>query len=225
MTKTPSVIVLDLDDTLYRYDSAHSRGMSKVAQVVQSELNVEPADFESKYEFSRSYVKSQLGQTAAGHSRLLYFKRLLETLGLHNRLDLAHQLESAYWSEFTMTMRIEPSSLRFLQLARGQGIPVILATDLTTGIQIRKVMQLEIHPFIFGMLTSEEVGVDKPATEFGVELQRRFDFDFSRGWVIGDSLERDGGLANQMNSLFLQCPTGKSRGHFFDTLCKRLEGK
>jgi putative hydrolase of the HAD superfamily len=155
---------------------------------------------------------------------LLYFKRLLENLGLHSRFDLAYQMESSYWSDFIMAMQLEASSLRFLQKAREMGIPIIMATDLTAAIQIRKVMQLGIHPYLSGMLTSEEAGLDKPAIEFAQELQARFDFDFSQGWVVGDSPEKDGGLAKHLECQYLQSPTGKLRASFFESLTKELVG-
>lgn len=222
MSKNPTVIVLDIDDTLYEYSRSHSEGMNRAEHLLLQELVVGKSQFDSIYDSAKSSVKNLLGPTAASHSRLLYFKRLLEQLGLSSRVDLAYQMESAYWVGFIMAMRIEEAALDFLQKARERGVPVILATDLTTGIQIRKVMQLGIHPYIFGMLTSEEIGLDKPAPAFARELRARFQFDFSRAWVVGDDNAKDGGLAKELNCAFRKAPTGSLRKGFFETLTKSL---
>jgi putative hydrolase of the HAD superfamily len=222
MSKNPTVILLDIDDTLYEYSRSHSEGMNRAEHLLLKEIVIRKSEFGSVYDSAKSSVKNLLGHTAASHSRLLYFKRLLEQLGLASRVDLAYQMESAYWVGFIMAMKMEEAALEFLQKARERGVPVILATDLTAGIQIRKVMQLGIHPYIFGMLTSEEIGLDKPAPAFARELQARFQFDFSRAWVVGDDHAKDGGLAEALNCAFWKAPAGSLRRGFFETLTRNL---
>jgi putative hydrolase of the HAD superfamily len=196
--KKPEVIVLDLDNTIYNYIPCHRAGTQAVENEVKNRLKLDPKEWSKTLESSRKEVKLRLGDVAASHSRLLYFKRTLENLGLPNHIDLAFQLETIYWGHFLRTMEKSPYVEEFLEVAREFAIPVVIATDLTTGIQIRKLHQLRINDFVAGLITSEETGCDKPGAEFISGIQQLLGKKPSRWLFIGDDQAKDGGLAKKV---------------------------
>lgn len=212
MKKKPDVVVLDLDNTVYHYAPCHRAATLAVENEVKSRLKLEPTEWSKTFESSRKEVKLRLGDVAASHSRLIYFKRTLENIGLPNHLDLAFQLETIYWGNFLRSMEKSPYVDEFLEVAREFAIPVVIATDLTTGIQIRKLHQLRINDFVAGLVTSEEIGCDKPSVEFISGIQQLLGKNPSRWLFIGDDKAKDGGLAKQVieSEFFLVNPANEA---------------
>ncbi len=223
MNKRPDVIVLDLDNTVYFYPPCHDAGIKAVENEVRHRLKLDIREWAKNYESSRKEVKMRLGDVAASHSRLIYFKRTLEKLGLSNHLDLALQLETIYWGHFLRTMEKPPHISEFLEAAREFAIPVVIATDLTTGIQIRKLHQLGLNDFVAGLVTSEEIGRDKPEAEFIAGIQQLLGNNPSYWLFIGDDKSKDGGLARKVpESEFFRVNLSNGAARNFKTLTNAL---
>jgi len=222
MTIALKSILLDLDDCLYDYSTAHKIGLKTALGQLSLRLGIDTKSVEQQYEWSRQQVKSVLGSTASSHSRLLYFKRTLEAFGLGARIDLALELETSYWGAFIRNMMVSEGSVEFLEVAREVGVPVFIVTDLTLQVQIRKLISLEILPYLSGVLSSEEVGLDKPSAGFAEQLTARFEADLTKTWVIGDDLEKDRLLAESIGARFLHVPAVSSRGKFFKAATREL---
>jgi putative hydrolase of the HAD superfamily len=109
-------------------------------------------------------------------------------------------------------MEKSPYVDEFLEVAREFAIPVVIATDLTTGIQIRKLHQLRINDFVAGLVTSEEIGCDKPSVEFISGIQQLLGKNPSRWLFIGDDKAKDGGLAKHVieSDFFLVNPANEA---------------
>lgn len=189
MTSRPDFVLCDLDDTLYSTKECHSAGLSSVARLLQSKLNIPEASFQAAWEGSRTKTKQRLGNTANSHSRLLYAKGMMEALGLGRQLDLINQIESSYWGSYLGLMRLAPGSLKLLEACRELAIPTFILTDLTTQVQIRKIVHLGLHSMITGLVTSEDVGSDKPNDGFVSYLREMYSLSGGEGWLLGDDLK------------------------------------
>lgn len=98
--RRPTVVLFDLDNTLYSYEPAHNSGMAAVRRKVESKLGIDSSQFTDAYKEARSDVKNRLGSIASSHSRLLYFQRTLENLGLRSQALFSLELEQTYWGNF-----------------------------------------------------------------------------------------------------------------------------
>ena len=96
----PKAVIFDTDNTLYLYEVAHHAAMKSVMKKAENTLGVSSQDFQEVFDLSRKEIKLQLGNTASSHSRLLYFQRAIEKLGMGTRIFLALDLEQTYWREF-----------------------------------------------------------------------------------------------------------------------------
>ena len=82
----PKAVIFDTDNTLYPYDIAHSAAIDAVKKKSKNTLGISEKEFSKAYELARKDIKLQLGETASSHSRLLYFQKTIESLGLRTRI-------------------------------------------------------------------------------------------------------------------------------------------
>lgn len=224
MDLRPDVIVIDLDNTMYAYEPCDRAGKVLVELELKIRLGLERKDWQRAYEDSKISVKARLGKVASSHSRLEYFKGMFENLGMTSQLDLALQLEGLYWGEFIRQIGKIDGLDRFLEVAREYGIPVVVATDLTTGVQIRKLHKLGILDMISGLVTSEGVGADKPDTGFSVYVSEQLGIKGKNFWVVGDDEEKDKKLAEVWpGAVFKHLSASAPSANDFTRLSKALE--
>ncbi|MEI9851615.1 MAG: HAD family hydrolase [Sphingomonas sp.] len=159
----PACVLLDLDNSFYAYDPAHAAGMAAAEELALTSLNIARRDFHNCFDDARTELKMRLGRTAASHSRLLYFQRTIERAGFSTQPLIALQMEQAYWRAFLAAATLFPQALEFLDDLRIAGIPSVIVTDLTAQIQFRKIIHFGIDRYVDWVVTSEEVGTDKPA--------------------------------------------------------------
>jgi FMN phosphatase YigB (HAD superfamily) len=184
----PDLVVVDLDGTLYEYEVCHAAGMEALYELVGPQLGMSKADFESRFDQSRVRVKARLGNTASSHSRLIYLEQLMIDYKLGFRPKLLLQGAQMYWSTFLSRMIIRPGVEEFLLTCRQLGIRVTVVTDLTSEIQLRKIVRLGLETYVDYFITSEFVGSDKE-TMAGFELLKGLQDNqvTSHNWYIGDS--------------------------------------
>lgn len=208
----PRCVLLDLDNTLYAYDPAHQAGMNGVRDHAYSQLRINGADFDSCFEDARTEIKQRLKTSAASHNRLLYFQRTLEKAGLATQPLAALQLEQVYWSAFLAAAALFDEVPEFLDDLRIAGVPVVIVTDLTAQIQLRKVLYFGLHRFLDWVVTSEEAGADKPAPAiFHLALAKIGGVE-GAVWMIGDDSAKDiKGARDSLNCFtFLKSTVGRA---------------
>ena len=191
VTELPAVVLCDLDNTLYEYDPAHKAAMSAVRSKLNQTMSVKDDDFTRAFNTARDEVKTMLGNTAGSHSRLLYFKRMIESLGLKTQPLLSLDLEQTYWRTFLSSAKLLPGVKEFFDELHCLNIPRVLVTDLTTQIQLRKLIYFELENSFDLVVTSEEVGIEKPDAKIFHHAIERVSYSQGPIWMIGDSVEKD----------------------------------
>ena len=192
----PEAIIFDTDNTLYAYDPAHKAAMDAVYLKAEKKLGVSKKAFKKAFKEARDKIKSQLGETASSHSRLLYFQRTIENLGMKTQILLALDLEQTYWRVFLSNCILFPGVKNFMQLIKSVGIMTLNITDLTAQIQFRKLIYFELDNYFDYVVTSEEAGADKPDKRpFEIAIEKAA-IDPSKIWMIGDNPISDIGGAN-----------------------------
>jgi putative hydrolase of the HAD superfamily len=187
----PKAVLLDLDNTVYPYEPAHEAALSYVREAMAREFSLPHVDFDTAFTRAREQVKELLGKTASSHSRLLYFKRTLELIGLGSQLQAALNLEQMYWRTFFAHIEIFDGLTEFLDDLRIAGIPLAVITDLTTQVQLKKIVYLGLDHYLDVVVTSEEAGADKPdARLFNIALEKLAVAD-RPVWFIGDDAVAD----------------------------------
>jgi len=187
----PSVVFFDLDDTLYDYESAHNAGLHAVRSKAHQQLGVSASEFDRLFDVARKEVKQRLGATASSHSRLLYFQRLIELVGLKTQALLSLDFEQTYWRTFLGAATLFPGVIDLLEELHLLGIPRVLVTDLTAQIQFRKIVHFQLEGHFDAVVTSEEAGVEKPDPRIFHLALAKIGAEKGNFWMIGDDLKKD----------------------------------
>jgi putative hydrolase of the HAD superfamily len=183
----PAAVLFDLDNTLYPYRPAHEAGMRSIEDKAATKLGIEPDHFNSVFSRARSDIKNQLGNAASSHSRLLYFQRTLEYLGLRSQVVLSLEFEQTYWRNFLSAIKLREGVTEFLDLLARFSIPKVIITDLTSQIQFRKLVFLNLDQRFEYVVTSEESGADKPDGVGFKEARKKLSIELEPVWMIGDN--------------------------------------
>jgi FMN phosphatase YigB (HAD superfamily) len=185
--EAPTLLVFDLDDTLYEYQACNEAGSSALVCLGAAETGLSEADFKKAIDEARSVVKGRLGKTGSSHSRLLYIHEALEQLGFSNQSSLSLELEQEFWREYLLRMELRPGAEELLLSARFSHIPIALVTDLTLQIQLRKLILLGIDSFFDIVVASEETNGDKSSLEPFKAMAGRSQSEWLQNvWFVGD---------------------------------------
>lgn len=195
---TAEAVLFDLDDTLYPYAPCNAAGKA-AAREAAADLGYafDAEGFAAFYRAGRREVKREIDGTAAAHERYLYFKRALELETGRPQPADAHRLGEAYWDGYVDAMALRDGVRETLATLAEAGHSLAVVTDLTAAIQLRKLDALGLADAFDAVVTSEEVGSEKPTSApFAVALSR-LDCRPSAAVVVGDDPVADvaGGAA------------------------------
>jgi FMN phosphatase YigB (HAD superfamily) len=183
----PTLVVFDLDDTLYDYEICNATATRALVAKGASSLKLPPEDVAAALEQARAVVKRRLGPTGGSHSRLLYISEALSALGFGNQPSLALNLESEFWRTYLVAMRPADGARDLLAALRYESVPIAIVSDLTAAIQFRKLVHLGFDDLLDLIVISEEAGGDKETLRpFEVLAERTEDAARSHVWFVGD---------------------------------------
>ena len=186
-------VLVDIDDTLYPYEPAHQAAITACYEqyLAKTGDDIEASDFNIWYRANRSAVTKALSPQGACRSRFFAFQAMLEDKKIPHSYTLAAQLENAYWETFIERMLICDDAKIFLERCRKNDIKVCAVSDMQAQIQIRKLVALGLYPLIDFLVTSEEVGVEKPCKLIFERALQKIMCDPSRTIMIGNSQTKD----------------------------------
>ncbi len=188
----PEAVMFDLDNTLYNYSIANNNAENALKNAFESKLGFGKQYFGDLLYKSKVSVKAYLKDTASSHSRLLYIQKMLEEIGLGSELSLMLELEQTYWTSFFEEMNLFPGVIDLLEEFRLLEIPCGIITDLTSTIQFRKLIYLNLEKYFKIITTSEEVEKDKPKSEIFLKSKAKINDKKNLNiWMFGDSVNKD----------------------------------
>lgn len=184
-------VLLDIDDTIYDYESAHKESLNKALSVCQEKWASQSIinELEQIYLQARKQINLELKETASSHNRLLYFQRLTELLKIP--LEFSMELYNLYWNHFLENMSIFPDFESFTSLLQKKNIKICLLTDLTAHIQFRKIEKLRLFDKIDFLVTSEEAGKEKPHPYMFLLALKKLNLGSDEVCMIGDNFAKD----------------------------------
>lgn len=187
MFSRPDLVLFDLDNTLYDYEVANSAGEDALINFLNQNLKLSISELTARLDESRKSVKSTLGSTAASHSRLLYVREFLNSNELNMHLTFALECEQVFWRSYMDKMVLFDGVDEFINFLRLSRSKLVLVTDLSTQIQIRKLAWLGLEKAFDRVITSEEAGGDKQTGKPETMLRRFVSPIPGKTWAIGDN--------------------------------------
>lgn len=198
-------IIFDLDDTLYDYRILEKKAYIQVEEFALKQLGIERKIFRDSLLKAKKEIKARLPYSASGHNRLLYFQRILE-ISDYCMLSVAIDLEEVFWSYVLTHMELNKDAEELLDYCKGRKMKIGICTDLTVGIQLKKIKKLGLEKWMDCLVTSEEAGIEKPAMEIFHLCLEKMGLDSEEVIYIGDSYEKDimGALRTGMKAIWFQ---------------------
>jgi len=185
MFDRPELAIFDLDNTLYDYEIANTSGQAALISFLGEHLGRPELEVSHLLEESRLRVKSRLGSTASSHSRLLYIRDLLIQLNIHTNATFALECEQVFWREYLKKTQLFPGVAELFSLLRLAKTRLVLVTDLSTQIQLRKLAWLGLDKTFELIVTSEEAGGEKN-TGLPEAFLRELVPPVAETWSVGD---------------------------------------
>ena len=190
-------ILFDLDDTLYNYEPVHQKSLSEVYKVFNEKVQkISKERFKRLFNLAKLEIKQELSGTASSHNRILYFQRLIEKT--HNTVDpeIILNLYNTYWNSFLKNMKLKSDVIFTLRKLKKDGFKIVIVSDLTTNIQLRKIHKVKITSYIDYLVTSEEAGSEKPHPIMFLLSLKKLNMLSSEVIFVGDSRSKDVSGAN-----------------------------
>lgn len=182
-------IIFDLDNTIYSYDKCHSSAVDNVITFILENTNFTKKEIKKLYENISKNIKYELKNTASSHNKSIYFKQLLE--GLNLNYSLLSKMNHIYWDTFYKNIECLEGVKEFIIWNKKIGKKIGILTDYETEFQIIKLEKLELLEYIDFIITSEEVGIEKPSIHMFQTILRKMNLLASEVIMIGDSYEKD----------------------------------
>ena len=186
-------VLIDLDNTLYHYDGCHLRAIKECYYHYKKHFDstISFDYFADFYRRKRDIVTKRLSPAGACRSRLFAFQEMFEELNLNNNWQLAAEYDTIYWDSIIENMIIVRDALVFLEECKKLKIDVCVVSDMTANIQIRKLQKLGVGNYIKYLVTSEEVGAEKPDSRMFKTALKKLKLKPQEVIMIGDSESKD----------------------------------
>lgn len=182
-------ILIDIDGTLYPYSSCHEAGL--LGAYVEYSFGYSWDEFSLKYRSARDSVTVRLEGQGACRSRFFAFQMMCEEAKVACAYSVAKRLDERYWHEFIMRIELNSGAEVFLRRCAELRLPVCAVTDMLAGVQVDKLSKLGVGKYINYLVTSEEVGAEKPAPIIFETALNKLNLNSSEVIMIGDDFSKD----------------------------------
>lgn len=182
--------IFDLDDTLYNYKEINKLAERELCEYTCTLLKISEQKFCEAFEYGRKATKEGLDDCAAQHNRMLYCQKTLEYLKIKPTL-YALEMYDIYWDTMLENMVLNEGVIELFELLKERGLKIGICTDLTAHIQHRKIRKLGIDKYIDCIVSSEEVGREKPDPRMFNLCLMKLNVQPEEVIYIGDNLKKD----------------------------------
>ncbi|GAB4158038.1 MAG: HAD family hydrolase [Candidatus Dojkabacteria bacterium] len=159
--------LMDLDDTICDSEHLYKEALDVCHTVFNRETGqrLTYLQFEKLYKSAKEATHALIPSSAARHNRAIYFQQLVETLDIHTDFDLIFKLYDAYYNYVYKNMKLYPYALELIQWLKETDRKIIIVSDGNTHVRINKINALGISRYVDYLVSSEEVGIEKPSAQ------------------------------------------------------------
>ncbi len=187
-----SVIFVDIDDTLYDYKFAHRKALNECYQnSFLAKGIISFSEFKEKYRYYRDLITNQFKYNGSTRSRILAFQRMFESLGINSAYTHSLDFENKYWSSIIKNIKPNENLIALLKSNKSKGIKICALSDMQMRFQVEKLKKLRLTRTIEFLVTSEEVGVEKPSASLFKYALNKLSITPDKAIMIGDNYDKD----------------------------------
>ena len=182
-------IIFDLDQTLYDYDNLDKSCYDLVIKEINKKQKTSIDNVKNIINEAKVIVKQNLKNTASSHNRLLYFQKICELLNF--KLAFAQNLNNIYWNHFYDNIKPFDYVINLFNFLKEKNIKIAILTNFTVDHQFKKLLKLNLLNYIDCIVTSEEVGIEKPNSKMFEKILNKLNMKENEVLMIGDSFKCD----------------------------------
>lgn len=183
-------ILIDLDNTLFHWTPCDREAIKAVHEHLRQHVEVSFDRFVELNWLVRGELKIELENQGSSHNRVIFFKKIVESLMGRPNVELTLEMYETYWATFLQVARPQPDAHRVLETLSSR-YPVAMISNHTTEVQLRKVAKLEFDRFFTAIVTSEEAGVEKPDPRIYQTALKSLGVQAGQAVMIGDHAKGD----------------------------------
>lgn len=193
-------IIFDLDNTLYDYDLFHNKALHLVFDFIHNNFNIDYEHIKNIYDTSVKNVKNEIINC---HNRCIYFKYMC--LKLNFPLKYINILDKLYWKYVLENIKPFNKINKFIEWNKKMGIKIGILTDFQLTYQLKKLEKLNLIDHIDSIVSSEEVGMEKPSKKMFKTILDELGLKCHEVIMIGDNFEKDiqGAINNNILPFYL----------------------
>ena len=199
-------VIFDIDNTLYSFTEGNRRGLDAVAGYMNAHFGWSAKRFEEEHRTVQYEIYERLNYNGSCRSRLLRYQEMLEraSLPLQGHALAMYEL---YWNTLLDSIHPFEGAADTMRALKEHGCRIGIGTDMTAFMQLKKLDRLGLLPFVDFMVSSEEVGVEKPSPAIFDMICKKAEASPQECLFIGDHLQKDylGAAACGFHALWF-CP-------------------
>jgi len=188
-------VLIDIDNTLYAYEPVHQIAIKACYNLFVKEITGKTSlffeQFYNKYRQKRKDVTERLKPQSACRSRLFAFQAMFEEMNLKHAFNQALEFEGLYWNTLIKNMQLCEGAEKFLKECEEKEIKICAVSDMQAHFQIQKLQALKVNHLIDYLVTSEEVGAEKPAGIMFETALKKLQLNPEEVIMVGDNEEKD----------------------------------
>ena len=184
-------VFFDLDGTVYNYNRGDRLGKEAISSYMEREFGLSGEETGRALKWAFLEAGNRIGYSCGAlHNRLIRYQMMLEHLSLPIHPH-AMALASLYWDTLIGQAQPEPGLIPLLQALRSRGLITGFGTNMTAMIQFKKLDRLGLWPYTDVLVTSEEVGTEKPDRRVFDWCARKASLSNEECIFIGDTWAHD----------------------------------
>ena len=180
---TEKAVFFDIDDTLL--DTSHFAETARQAAIEAMVENGLPLEKDEAYELLKKII-SEKGSNYNKHFNVL----TKEVLGKEDPFLIALGMTTYHNVKFAL-LRPFPRTTDILLYLREKGYRLGAISNGITIKQWEKLIRLRIHSFFDSVITSQEIGIEKPNVEIFQEAMKQLNCKAEKSIMVGNKLDID----------------------------------
>ena len=211
-------LFLDLDNTILDSKGAYNYSLSKISKFWKKEFRED--DFLEQFEEVKKEIKKRLHSLPYHRSRLLVFKEMIDKKQHKLNSKLLLKLDYIYFYNFKKYINIykKDNKKNYKNLFKilkelEKNTKIFLLTNESLRTQLIKTHEIIPLDFNLNLITSEEVGKEKPSKDYFTYAIQKSQISTENLTMIGDSLEDDiyGAINSNIKAIQVKSVFGDSK--------------
>lgn len=200
-------VLLDLDETLFDHRYACESGLEAVREQYPElqQKSVELLEHEFYHLLNEMHHEVLQGRMTLEQARVERLRLILLRCGLELDAKSLQSVADLYSHVYQASRRPVHGAVELLLALREQGITIAVLTNHMTHVQLDKLEACGLLPLIDHLITSEDVGVQKPDPQIFHKALEICEVQPEEALMVGDSWSADilGAQAAGMPSIWL----------------------